>query len=298
MASFPWQSPYCAFDNNPVFFVDPLGLAAENGGDKGKGKKKRSDKLYDNADKSADKWIKHNEEKGTINKGAEKYKNSKGDVDVIYTKTNSKGEITGHSAKFRQKQISKSPEVKTAGALKLQPWVELTIIKGGIDEGKRQLGSAALKTAGLTVGFVLISHSGHYPENEMDQYQFHVPKSDLEKLQKREKDDGKITLYRGVNAKHRFINKARVGIAIPIGLINGHNDPAKHNDGNTNSIFTSWTLDKETASKWATVNGAGGVILEKQFSKGEYLPSPDAFNEKEFLVPGIVTGAKVRKPGR
>lgn len=29
MASFPWQSPYCAFDNNPVFFVDPLGLAAE-----------------------------------------------------------------------------------------------------------------------------------------------------------------------------------------------------------------------------------------------------------------------------
>lgn len=29
MAQFPWQSPYCAFDNNPVFFTDPLGLAAE-----------------------------------------------------------------------------------------------------------------------------------------------------------------------------------------------------------------------------------------------------------------------------
>jgi RHS repeat-associated protein len=32
MAQFPWQSPYCAFDNNPVFYNDPLGLAA-NGGD-------------------------------------------------------------------------------------------------------------------------------------------------------------------------------------------------------------------------------------------------------------------------
>jgi len=31
MASFPWQSPYVAFDNNPVLFTDPMGLAAEGG---------------------------------------------------------------------------------------------------------------------------------------------------------------------------------------------------------------------------------------------------------------------------
>ena len=30
-SSFPWQSPYCSFDNNPVFFTDPLGLAAKGG---------------------------------------------------------------------------------------------------------------------------------------------------------------------------------------------------------------------------------------------------------------------------
>ena len=30
MAQFPWQSPYCAFDNNPVFFTDPTGLATED----------------------------------------------------------------------------------------------------------------------------------------------------------------------------------------------------------------------------------------------------------------------------
>ena len=29
MAKFPWQSPYCAFDDNPVFYVDPLGLEGE-----------------------------------------------------------------------------------------------------------------------------------------------------------------------------------------------------------------------------------------------------------------------------
>jgi RHS repeat-associated protein len=34
MAQFPWQSPYCAFDNNPVFYNDPLGLAAEGGPEK------------------------------------------------------------------------------------------------------------------------------------------------------------------------------------------------------------------------------------------------------------------------
>jgi RHS repeat-associated protein len=33
MAQFPWQSPYCAFDNNPVFYNDPLGLAAKEGDD-------------------------------------------------------------------------------------------------------------------------------------------------------------------------------------------------------------------------------------------------------------------------
>jgi RHS repeat-associated protein len=33
MSKFPWQSPYVAFDNNPIFFNDPLGLAATGGGD-------------------------------------------------------------------------------------------------------------------------------------------------------------------------------------------------------------------------------------------------------------------------
>jgi RHS repeat-associated protein len=42
MAMFPWMSPYVAFDNNPIYFVDPLGLSATNGGDKGKSSKKNN----------------------------------------------------------------------------------------------------------------------------------------------------------------------------------------------------------------------------------------------------------------
>ncbi|MBI1836639.1 MAG: hypothetical protein HYR91_05175 [Flavobacteriia bacterium] len=33
MRKFPWQSPYCAFDNNPIYYTDPYGLSATNGED-------------------------------------------------------------------------------------------------------------------------------------------------------------------------------------------------------------------------------------------------------------------------
>jgi RHS repeat-associated protein len=37
MSQFPWMSPYVAFDNNPVLFTDPLGLAPINGDEGGEG---------------------------------------------------------------------------------------------------------------------------------------------------------------------------------------------------------------------------------------------------------------------
>ncbi len=35
MHQFPWMSPYVAFDNNPIYYTDPLGLASEGGPEKG-----------------------------------------------------------------------------------------------------------------------------------------------------------------------------------------------------------------------------------------------------------------------
>ncbi len=34
MYQFPWMSPYVAFDNNPIYYTDPLGLASEGGPEK------------------------------------------------------------------------------------------------------------------------------------------------------------------------------------------------------------------------------------------------------------------------
>jgi len=44
MMQFPWMSPYVAFDNNPIYFVDPYGLASENGDDSGSDEGKKGDR--------------------------------------------------------------------------------------------------------------------------------------------------------------------------------------------------------------------------------------------------------------
>ena len=43
-AHFPWQSPYVAFDNNPIYYNDPKGLAAEGGGRKNRKNRKNRKK--------------------------------------------------------------------------------------------------------------------------------------------------------------------------------------------------------------------------------------------------------------
>ena len=43
MAKFPWQSPYVAFDNNPIYYNDPRGLAAQDGDDPKSHKVKQGD---------------------------------------------------------------------------------------------------------------------------------------------------------------------------------------------------------------------------------------------------------------
>lgn len=97
-----------------------------------------------------------------------------------------------------------------------------------------------------------------------------------------------IVLFRGVHALHPDIQNAKLGIATPIG---GHDNPIRHNAGDNNSIFTSWTTNIWVANSFAQRKGAGGIILTKQFHISQIIPSTDKFHQGEWLVAGIVKGA-------
>lgn len=133
-------------------------------------------------------------------------------------------------------------------------------------------------------------------------------------------DDGpgkNITLYRGVSSKifhndnSQYIN-AHFGIAIPKGylqvnsLYGPHRDMQDHAGGDNYSIWTSWSSSKEVARDFATGIAFGkavpGIIMSKTFRLGEATPNPFTMAEDEWLVPGVVYGAKVEyvlpRPGQ
>jgi hypothetical protein len=95
------------------------------------------------------------------------------------------------------------------------------------------------------------------------------------------KDEGVITLYRGVNPNNDYFNQALQGVAVPLDMVSGHTDPARHNGGDTHSIFTSWTFRPKVAARMA---GQYGVVLVQKFKLKELVPSPDKHNEQEILM--------------
>ena len=101
-----------------------------------------------------------------------------------------------------------------------------------------------------------------------------------------------IRCFRGVAKDNLHYPDALRGIARPRG---GPASPADHNDGNTNSDFTSWTTDRQVAKEKALDRDLGGrgVILQKDFDPADIVASPDAYFEGEVLVRGLVTDALV-----
>jgi RHS repeat-associated protein len=103
-------------------------------------------------------------------------------------------------------------------------------------------------------------------------------------------------IYRGVATDHHAYDDAVQGVARP-GDVNGVSDVALHNAGFTHGTdLTSWSTQLSTAEGFA---GQGGVVLETtvgtlQRGGVQILRSPDAFNEAEILVKGLVGGLKVR----
>lgn len=115
-----------------------------------------------------------------------------------------------------------------------------------------------------------------------------------------EDGEDEIELYRGVRSGgpdeteawvwERFSNASQ-GMAIPRG---GPATPKEHNEGNTNSIFTSWTANEGIAEKFASIHGYGGIVLTQKFPRSRLVTSPDRDRENEVLIGGPVTGASVK----
>ena len=98
-----------------------------------------------------------------------------------------------------------------------------------------------------------------------------------------------IVLYRGVPNRQPNYPDALKGIANPRG---GPATVLEHTEGDTRSIWTSWTEDPITASDFA-LNGANkGVVLRYTFSRSSLTPSPNRYGELEWLVPFPVEGAE------
>ena len=104
------------------------------------------------------------------------------------------------------------------------------------------------------------------------------------------------TLYIGVYVGHPDYQNALLGIATPAGTWSGEEAVDAHNGGNYNTIYTSWTISRSVANHHAYKSGTPGVVLIKTFKISQTVPSPDIFNEAEYLILGIVTGAKVTRP--
>jgi len=84
MSMFPDMSPYVAFDNNPVFFIDPYGLSSEGGNECDDGKTTGNNEDFsascEPATVSAEKSCASNEYKGWLDE--------RGGADAIRTLTN------------------------------------------------------------------------------------------------------------------------------------------------------------------------------------------------------------------
>ena len=104
--------------------------------------------------------------------------------------------------------------------------------------------------------------------------------------------ENKILLFRGIHAFHPQIEKAKLGIVEPWG---GHDNPLKHNMGDNRSVYTSWTSNIFVALQFAKGKNKKqiGVILAKTFDKKVVIPSPDKFQQGEFLIKGNVYGCLV-----
>ena len=124
----------------------------------------------------------------------------------------------------------------------------------------------------------------------------------LHKMFLTRKKENKILLFRGIPEHHEMYNYALSGISKPFG---GHSSHINHRDGDTRSVFTSWSKSLHIAHKYASndlqFNPCNGVILVKEFIADEKsminMTKYDIFVEDEVLVIGQVNNCVIVKIG-
>ena len=116
-------------------------------------------------------------------------------------------------------------------------------------------------------------------------------------------DEGMTVLYRGVNESHVGFEDALKGVAKPKG---GDATPTKHNLGNTNSEYTSWTTNQDVAINYAKRPEGNGVVLQKTASNSDLVKSPSVksvnliqspgkvVNESEVLMHGVIKNCSIK----
>lgn len=92
-------------------------------------------------------------------------------------------------------------------------------------------------------------------------------------------------MYRGVNSTSPAYENATEGTAVPRG---GTASPAEHNQGNTNSEFTSWTTNPEVAKNYALRTSGEGVIMETSVPISSTVASPSAKSVNLVQGGGVV----------
>ena len=116
---------------------------------------------------------------------------------------------------------------------------------------------------------------------------------------------GLIIIFRGVNQNHQGYEDAKRGNAKPIG---GTASAAEHNEGNTNSPYTSWTTNEEVAKNYALRPNGEGVVLRLDIDESLIVESPNKkvvllkqgggiVSEDEVLIQGEVRNAEVSTCG-
>ncbi|MCQ4142401.1 hypothetical protein, partial [Chryseobacterium sp. EO14] len=188
--------------------------------------------------------------------------------------------------------------------------VDIAFIPEGVAEGSisaslRGAGTGLFSTAGLTAGAIFVPTMIGEPEfNWTRQFD---GSTDVPITTTTGEPEQMITLYRGVSSKAKgsMYFEAMQGIAIPGGFRQvsaaegPHRDMELHAGGGNLSIWTSWTSDVNVARDFATgnafyINGVPGIIMSKTFTTGQAVPNPFTLGESEWLVPGVVYGAKVQ----